>query len=103
MMDCLGNAFYLRCPEEARPPLWCRTSMPIPGPNAAISKCKADVDSAGEKPPSSTLTQSKDSLPWRQWLCNPFALADGPKDDGAVESLPLNYAHIFFGMLHSVL
>ena len=104
MADCLGNAFYSRCPEEARPPLWRRTSMPIPGPNAANSKRKADVDSAGsEKPPSSTPTPSKDRPPRRKWLRNPFARADAPKHDDAVESPPLNYAHIFFGALHSAL
>ena len=103
MMDCLGNAFYSHCPEETRPPLWRWTSMLILGPNAANSKRKANVDSASEKPPSSTLTPSKDRPPWRKWLRNPFARVDAPKDNGTVESLSLNYAHIFFGMLHSML
>ena len=76
MMDCLSNAFYSRCPKEARPPLWCWTSMPIPGPNAVNSKRKADVDSAGEKPPSSTPMPSKDHLLRQKWLHNPFACMD---------------------------
>ena len=46
MTDCLGNVFYSRCPKEAKLPLWHRTSMPILGPNAVNSKCKANVDSA---------------------------------------------------------
>ena len=103
MMDCLGNAFYSHCPEEARPPLWRWTSMLILGPNAVNSKHKANVHSTGEKPPSSTPTPSKDCPPQRKWLCNPFARADAPKDNGTVESPPLNYAHIFFGTLHTAL
>ena len=99
MMDCLGNAFYSHCPKEARP-------VVVPDlhahPGAECCEFKAQIQCRLRRQKATLFHPDavQGSSTAAKMAPQPIRMCGR---NGAVESSPLNYAHIFFGTLHSAL